>query len=377
MLTNMRGAFRLFSLVFAAALFTSGCAHHSDAARPAAGPLGVLRAEFICEQTPTRSSHASTVVETGQGLVAAWFGGTEEQAADVGIWLSRHDGSGWAVPERVATGRMLDGTPCACWNPVLFQPGGGALMLFYKVGPHESEWWGEVRTSTDGGKNWSPSRRLPDGILGPIKNKPVQLAGGTIVSPSSTEQFRKVPGRKPADVWKVHLELSSDGGQMWTKVGPLADPGNANVIQPTVLVHDDGRLQILCRSQVGRIQEAWSRDQGRTWSEIRSTELPNPDAGIDAVKLRDGRFLLVYNHSNEKGEDRRVLNVALSSDGHQWSAALVLEHQRGEYSYPAAIQTADGLVHVTYTWNRKRIKHVVLNPAELTLRPIQNGQWPQ
>ena len=373
----MRRALRLFSLLFAAVSFTSGCAHDSGVARPGAGSPGVLRAEFICEHTPTRSSHASTVVQTGQGLVAAWFGGTEEQAADVGIWLSRHDGSGWSTPERVATGRMRDGAPCACWNPVLFEPRSGPLMLFYKVGPHESEWWGEVRTSTDGGKNWSAARRLPEGILGPIKNKPVQLADGTILSPSSTEQFRIVPGRKPADLWKVHLELSSDLGQTWTKVGPLADPGSANVIQPTVLVHDDGRLQILCRSQVGRIQEAWSSDQGRTWSSIQPTELPNPDAGVDAVKLRDGRFLLVYNHSVEKGEDRRVLNVALSSNGRQWSAALVLERQRGEYSYPAVIQTADGLVHVTYTWNRKRIKYVVINPAELTLRPILNGQWPQ
>jgi predicted neuraminidase len=106
---------------------------------------------------------------------------------------------------------------------------------------------------------------------------------------------------------------------------------------------------------------------------VAPTELPNPDAGIDAVSLRDGRALLVYNHS---ARNRRVLNVAVSADGERWDAALELENQAGEFSYPAVIQTADGLVHVTYTWRRQRIKHVVLDPAALRLRPIVGGRWP-
>jgi len=374
---NMRCAFLSLSLIAAALSGTSGCAHRSGVPHRGDAAPPVVREEFIFEQGPTPACHASTIIETAQGLVAAWFAGTQERAADVGIWLARHDGSRWSAPERVATGRMPDGTPCPCWNPVFFKPHGGPLMLFFKVGPRESEWWGEVQTSTDDARTWSAACRLPDGILGPIKNKPVQLADGAIISPSSTEEFRRGSRPKTVEVWQVHLELSSDGGQTWTKVGPIADPGGANVIQPTVLVHDDGRLQILCRSQVGRLQEAWSSDQGRTWSAIGPVELPNPDSGIDAVKLRDGRFLLVYNHSDEKGPNRRVLNVAVSADGRRWGAALVLENQPGEFSYPAVIQAADGLVHITYTWNRKRIKHVVINPAALTPRPIHAGQWPQ
>lgn len=375
----MRATFLALTLPLVSVVLsgTNGSAQQSNDSPPGAGSPGLVRTEFICEQSPTPASHASTIVETAQGLAAAWFGGKRERAPDVGIWLSRHDSSRWSAPERVATGRMPDGTPCPCWNPVLFQPRGGPLMLFFKAGPRESVWWGEVQTSTNGGQTWSAPRRLPEGILGPIKNKPVQLASGTIISPSSTEEFRRGADSKRVEVWQAHLELSTDGGLVWTKVGPLADPGKANVIQPTVLAHDDGRLQILCRSQVGRIQEAWSSDQGRTWSAIAPTELPNPDSGIDAVKLRDGRFLLVYNHSEEKGLNRRVLNVAVSSDGRRWDAALVLENQPGEFSYPAVIQTADGLVHVTYTWKRQRIKHVVINPAALTLRPILKGQWPQ
>jgi len=376
---NMRCAFLLPSFISAICLGMSGCANRPVVSQHSPESPAVVREEFICEPSPTPASHASTIIGTSQGLVAAWFGGKKERAPDVGIWLARHDGSRWSAPERVAMGRMPDGTPCPCWNPVLFQPHDGPLMLFFKAGPRESEWWGEVQTSTDGGRTWLAARRLPDGILGPIKNKPVQLADGTIISPSSTEEFRPASvgsQQKTVEIWKAHIELSSDNGHSWTKVGPLADPGQANVIQPTVLVHDDGRLQILCRSMVGHIQEAWSSDQGRTWSPIQPTSLPNPDSGIDAVKLRDGRFLLVYNHSTERAGDRRVLNVAVSSDGRKWQAALVLENQPGEYSYPAVIQAADGLVHVTYTYNRKQIKHVVINPAAMTLRPIHAAQWP-
>ena len=73
---------------------------------------------------------------------------------------------------------------------------------------------------------------------------------------------------------------------------------------------------------------------------------------------------------------RSPLNVAVSRDGVAWDAALTLERDPGEYSYPAVIQTSDGLVHVTYTWRRERIRHVVIDPAKLTLTPIADGQWP-
>ena len=106
---------------------------------------------------------------------------------------------------------------------------------------------------------------------------------------------------------------------------------------------------------------------------MKATSLPNPNAGIDAVMLRDGRGLLVYNHT-EKG--RSPLNVAVSSDGKLWNAALVLEDKPGEYSYPAVIQTTDGLVHITYTWKRQRIKHVVIDPTKLRYREIIDGRWP-
>ena len=123
-----------------------------------------------------------------------------------------------------------------------------------------------------------------------------------------------------------------------------------------------------------------SRDQGAQWAPLTLLDLPNPNSGTDAVTLADGRFLLVYNHTVKTGRDRGVLNVAVSADGRAWQAALVLEDEPGDhagFSYPAVIQTSDGLVHITYTWKRTRVRHVVVDPAKLTLRPIAGGAWPK
>ena len=121
----------------------------------------------------------------------------------------------------------------------------------------------------------------------------------------------------------------------------------------------------------------WSEDRGKTWGKMTLTSLPNPNSGTDAVTLRDGRQLLIYNH-NPNAKGRSPLNVAVSADGKHWQAALALEDEPGsEFSYPAVIQTSDGLVHITYTWKRRRIKHVVLDPAKLNLRPMLQGEWPK
>ena len=338
---------------------------------------GVVAAEFIYESAPHPQCHASTIVQTPTGLVTAWFGGTREKNPDVGIWLARHVNGKWTAPVEVANGVQYarpDGSMHRhpCWNPVLFQPAQGPLMLFYKCGPSPSTWWGMLMLSTDGGATWSVPRRLPEGIDGPVKNKPVQLADGTIVCGSSTEN----------DGWRLHLELTRDGGFTWTRIGPLNDGKTAGAIQPSILFHKDGRWQILARNQDGQgdLWSTWSTDGGKTWSELERTGLPNPNSGTDALTLADGRQLLVYNHTHRAGDfprGRQMLNVALSEDGRKWHAAVTLERADGEYSYPAVIQTADGLVHITYTWKRERVRHVVLDPAKLKLTPIANREWPR
>jgi predicted neuraminidase len=325
---------------------------------------GVVAAELIYKEAPFPQCHASTIAETGDGLVAAWFGGTRERHPDVGIWLARHDGKTWSRPMEVANGVQDATTRHPCWNPVLFQIPGGPLLLFYKVGPSPSTWWGMLMRSTDGGRTWSKPEKLPDNIAGPIKNKPVLLADGRLLCGSSTEDRG----------WRVHMEWTSDAGKTWQRTEPLCDGVSQGAIQPTILRHGE-RLQILCRNRVpGPLWQSWSDDGGRSWSKLELTALPHPGSGIDGVTLADGRQLLVYNHTIS---GRTPLNVAVSCDGKEWSAAIVLENTPGEYSYPAVIQTAEGLVHITYTWKRQRVKHVVLDPGKLALKPIVDGKWPE
>jgi alpha-L-rhamnosidase len=335
---------------------------------------GLLTDEFINKNAPYPESHAATIAETKEGtIVAAWFGGTKERNPDVCIWVSRRINGQWTPAENVANGIVNDTLRYACWNPVLYQVPGGELQLYYKIGPNVAGWKGKVITSNDGGVTWSAPRDLPDGILGPVKNKPVLLKNGVLISPSSTE----------SEGWKVHFEISGDMGKTWEKPGTVDNGNKWHAIQPTLLTHKDGRLQILCRTQERVIAEAWSSDNGKTWSPLTPSSLPNNNSGLDGVSLQDGRQLLVYNHvlphdSLKRGKGARTpLNVAVSEDGVTWDAALAPEDSPiSQYSYPSVIQSSDGLVHVVYTWRRKAIKHLVIDPSQLILSKIEDKQWP-
>lgn len=333
---------------------------------------GIVTDEFIFKKAPFPSCHASTIAETSSGLVAAWFGGKEEGASDVGIWLSHKTSDKWTAPVEVADGVLSDSVRYPCWNPVLYQVSSGKLLLFYKIGPSPSTWKGWMKTSSDGGVTWSDAKALPDGFLGPIKDKPVLLKNSDLLCGSSTEDHG----------WDIHFEITPDFGKTWQKTRDVENAGIYEVIQPTVLIHKNGKLQALCRSKNRAIVQTWSSDHGRTWSPLEKTSLPGNDSGIDGVTLSDGRQLLVYNHvwppeGKYKG-DRTPLNVAVSKDGKTWYAACVLEDSHiSQYSYPAVIQTKDGMVHIVYTWRRERIKHVVIDPSKLELTKIENGQWPK
>ena len=332
---------------------------------------GILADEFIFEQAPFASCHASTIAETNRGFITAWFGGTKEGNPDVGIWISRRINGKWTEPIEVANGIVNDSTRFACWNPVLYQVPDGDLLLFYKDGPSPSQWKGMLISSDDAGNTWSEPHALPEGYIGPVKNKPVLLDNGTLLCGSSTE----------GSGWKIHFEITPDFGKTWKKAGSVNNRKTYEAIQPGILVHKNGNLQALCRSRNRVIVETWSTDKGLTWSALEPTSLPNNNSGIDAVTLSDGRHLLVYNHvkppeGKRKGA-RTPLNVALSQDGKTWYAVLVLEDSpAGRYSYPSVIQSSDGLVHVVYTWRRERIKHVVIDPSKLKPEKIINEQWP-
>jgi predicted neuraminidase len=314
--------------------------------------LAAPKAEFIYDEAPFPSCHASTLVEVGPGeLLAAWFGGTAEGKSDVAVWGARKSGPKWSAPFELA--REPD---IAAYNPVLFFTADKVLWLYYKFGPSPSTWSAARRSSRDGGRTWSGVDRLPAGLYGPIKNKPLVLGGGVVVSGTSVESYR---------AWTCWVERSTDHGKTWTRHGPITVPGEPyGIIQPTIVALGNGRLRMFVRStqRIGKICSADSADGGITWSDARPTSLPNPNSGIDAVTLEDGRILLVYNHT-EKG--RSPLNAAISADGETWNSFLALETEPGEFSYPAVIQAANGSVHVTYTWNRKKIKHAEIPLAEI------------
>jgi predicted neuraminidase len=308
---------------------------------------------FIFEKPPTPSCHASTLVEHTPGkLLAAWFGGEKEGARDVAIYLSAFDGDKWSAPVVAANEPNQP-----CWNPVLFKSSKKTLFLFYKAGPSPMSWSGFVKRSDDEGKNWTKAAILPAGLLGPIKNKPIEIKG-TIVAPTSVESHR---------AWCSWVERSTDDGKTWTRHGPIQVPGKPyGIIQPTLLQADKGRIIALCRATrtIGFICQSESTDGGLTWSDAKPTELPNPNSGIDAVRGSDGNFYLAYNPT--RLPVRTPLVLARSTDeGKNWKTVATAEKDVGEFSYPALIQSSDGKLHLAYTYNRKHIKHLTFDPKKL------------
>lgn len=331
-----------------------------------AAPLawaGMLRganealSEFVFDSAPFPSCHASTVVELPNGdLLSAWFGGAGEGKPDVAIWASRRAGGKWTEPVEMVRERE---TPC--WNPVLFHTKDGRLWLYYKFGTSPSQWTAGRKVSADHGKSWSAAEHLPAGIYGPIRAKPLVMEDGTIVSGSSVESYRS---------WAAWIERSTDGGKTFSRIGPITVPGDGGgsddgkstrgLIQPSVISLGGKKLRMYARStqNIGRVCVADSTDGGVTWTEAHPLDVVNPNSGIDAVALRDGRVVLVYNNT-VKG--RSPLNLAVSRDGEKFTMFHTLEDAAGEeFSYPNVIQGKYGDLHIIYTWRRKKIRYVKL-----------------
>ncbi len=340
--------------------------------------------EFIFQPGSTSfpESHASTIVELKNGeLMAAWFGGTKERAPDVAIWGSRRVAGTWTKPVELEREK---GVPS--WNPVLFHSADGRLWLYYKVGPSPGGWHGGRMVSEDEGLTWSKGEDLPAGLLGPIRAKPLVLADGTIVAGSSVEKTGS---------WTAWIERCTDNARTWTKVGPITVPKEVDsaekpaadpvagapgyaapdkgprkyegIIQPSVVWLGGTHLRLYARSRTlaSKIAYADSEDSGVTWTQARYLDMPNNNSGIDAVRLRDGRIVMIYNDTTI---GRTPLNLAVSRDGEHFRMFAVLEDTVGQYSYPAIVEAADGGLDMTYTWQRKTIKYVHLKLKDVPER---------
>ncbi|MDR6764603.1 alpha-L-fucosidase [Flavobacterium sp. 2755] len=313
---------------------------------------------YIAENPVTAASHASTLVELENNtLLAAWFGGKYEGAKDVSIYISSYKEQKWSAPKKLIEPLIKDGDTLPCWNPVLFKSKSQNLYLFYKIGKNPREWFGAMIVSKDDGKSWSNPKYLPKGILGPIRNKPIETTPGIILCGSSTESVGD-------NKWRVFIETYTEATDNWT-IAAINDKKNFDIIQPTFLVHSDKEIQILSRSRHNKLISSWSEDNGKTWQKTDSINVVNSNSGVDAVTLSNKSFLLV-NNPLKMGKDwfngRNVLDVEYSKDGVNWNKLFDLENQpEGEFSYPAIIQTSDKKIHILYTYNRKFIKHTTFD----------------
>jgi len=177
--------------------------------------------------------------------------------------------------------------------------------------------------------------------------KPTVLSTGRILLPLYSDTFSF-----------SLMAVSDDDGQTWYASEPLIGFGN---IQPAVLERKDGSLVAYMRENgpLNKIRVSESRDQGLTWGPVGTLDLPNPGSGLDAVRLADGNWVLIYNDTTNK---RNSLAVSLSDDeGSTWGATRHLErHENGSYHYPTIIQGADGTIHAVYSYfveGGKSMKH--------------------
>jgi hypothetical protein len=203
-------------------------------------------------------------------------------------------------------------------------------------------------------------QRLPDKLFQRLgwqpRCKPTTLSSGRILLPLYTDTFSI-----------SIMAISDDDGRTWRASQPLIGFGN---IQPSVLERKDGSLVAYMRENgfTQRVRVCHSLDGGETWGEVTSSELPNPGSGLDAVRLEQGQWILIYNDTT-RGRNR--LAVSLSYDeGRTWPVTRHLEDQpTGSYHYPAIIPSRDGKLHAIYSYfveEGKSMKHAEFDLDWLT-----------
>lgn len=261
----------------------------------------------------------------------------------LGAWWSHRDRQ-WTPP------RVLWDTPGQPeGNAVPLVAPDGLLHVFFVTVVGEG--WDSAQlkhmTSADEGKTWTEPVVVGEPLGTMVRNKPLYLPDGRIILPMYDDREGG-----------SFMYISDDRGTTWHRSAPIPGPGSH--IQPTLFQKRDSSIVAFMRNDEPRlILQSRSTDRGETWTEAEATSLPNPNAGCDLVALSDGRLVLAFNDSPRR---RSPLSVALSEDeGETWPLKVDLETDDAEFSYPSIILARDGLIHLSYTWRRKAIAHVVFD----------------
>jgi predicted neuraminidase len=338
---------------------------------PAAPAAPVFQEELINPDSPLPMAHVASICELPDGrLAATWYAGSREGARDVAIYLAtREPGrSSWSMPRAVMTREQaahdLRRAIKKVGNPLVFSNATGELWLLY-VSITVGGWSCSslnLTTSADAGLSWTPSRRL---TLSPffniselVKNAPVALSDGSQVVPI----YHELVGKFPELLW-----LRETPGGVDAIKSRVA--GGQSGFQPALVPLSPRSALAFLRdcSPRRRISMARTDDAGLAWAPAQALDLPNPDSGLAALRLTDGRIVLAFNDATSGREN---LRLAVSEDeGRSWARVVTLaEEARQEFSYPFLIQARNGDIHLVYTWKRKAIKHVVFNGAWLDAR---------
>ena len=336
-----------------------------------------MNQDFISPGTGTGMVHVGSICEMpNKQLGAVWYGGTREGAKDVAIFFSRKppgSGATWSTPriivDRASATRELNRYIRKVGNPTLFSGPGKQLWLIY-VTITLGGWSGSslnVKISQDSGHTWTDSQRL---TLSPFFNiselvkgrpLPINTKGGDNENRDhfAVPIYHEFLGYFPEILW---ISFSRKNKSIIYQKSRMAG-GNA-FIQPSIAPENTRSATAFyrCISPARHIAMARTDDGGQSWSLPKFLDLPNPDSAVEALPLSKDRILLAFNDSPNT---REILQLAVSSDhGLNWIRIHAFENSPDqEFSYPYMIRGRNGLIHLVYTWERKRIKHVVFSEA--------------
>lgn len=347
------------TLTAGALALTSTPAANAAGSPASAGPGDTARAyacrQDIHPQDPDYPGvHVSSLVAAPNGdLLYSFYAGSKEAADDVKTYMARLPvGSHtWQDPKVI-----FDEPGQPDGNAVLWSDKRSTYLFFSTI---RGDGWTDADLrlirSTDSGKTWSKPRWIRKEWGWLFGTRPFRMSNGEVLVPIYSEKRWASGWYIPSRNYHTWIPQPSADDREWPR-----SPHGA--IQPATVELDPGHLLAYLRTRDGRIYKTESFDYGRHWSSAEPTGLPNNNARVALLKLRNGHLLLAYNPTTE---DRDVLRLRLSmNNGRSWGPYVDVESDPGqEFSYPYLLQTDDGMIQLAYTHRRESMRHIVFNEA--------------